>query len=101
MKKILLIVIIFAAYTGTFGLILTGCTNESSFDAHTCERPKELSPEMCGGTPIAWDCDWQMAYNEGKVIINRDSTGCITSIVKVNGEDSGHDQITIDVEGSK
>lgn len=92
MKKILFLIMLVGLFSCQ--------TGDTSTNIHTCELPSEISPEMCGGTPIAWNCDWQMAYNEGNVIINRDSTGCITSIVKVSGEDSGHETLTLDVKGS-
>lgn len=72
MKKLIIIAV----------LALSACQGRESVDYRYPQIPDDIPKTTCSGTPVEWDWDLQRAYNEGRVTLMLDSTGCLLGIVK-------------------
>jgi hypothetical protein len=53
---------------------------EVSYDEiYNCKIPDDIPKTYPSGTPVEWNCNWQRAYNQGKVRIE---------YVEIDGVDS-------------
>jgi hypothetical protein len=62
--------------------VLLGCGEHKEIDPYHPTRPAEIPATTCDGTPIEWDWEKQRSYNEGKLFVERDSTGCVILIIR-------------------
>lgn len=64
-------------------LFLNSCSNENkpTIDPYHPERPKDIPYTTCSGDTIEWNWKKQRAYNEKKLFLVRDSTGCVIAVV--------------------
>lgn len=61
---------------------LISCNQPSeTIDVHHPNRPSDIPATTCSGMQIKWDWEKQRAYNDGRLSVHRDSTGCVLAIV--------------------
>jgi hypothetical protein len=64
-------------------LLIASCASpEREIDPYHPTRPTDIPATTCDGTPIEWNWEKQRSYNEGKLFVERDSTGCVLLIIR-------------------
>ena len=59
------------------------CTTQknSEIDPYNPKRPADIPYTTCSGDTIDWDWKKQRAYNEKRLVIEKDSTGCVLMVI--------------------
>jgi hypothetical protein len=65
-------------------LALAGCTAAVSETENRAVRPGDIPATTCDGTPIEWTHKKQRAYDDGRLTLAKDSTGCVIAIITKN-----------------
>ena len=65
------------------GLGICSCSTESKteIDPYQPKRPADVPFTTCSGDTIDWDWKKQRAYNEKRLFIEKDSTGCVLMVI--------------------
>ncbi len=79
--------IIFIALIVTF----VSCENfkdKPSKHPHTyeCEKPSDIPDTLATGEKVDWDCDWNMAYNDGLVKVKYNADGTPRAVIMYDNE---------------
>lgn len=56
-------------------------SNNEIIDPYHPKRPSDIPEATCHGTPINWDWEKQRAYNQKKLFLHKDSTGCVLAVI--------------------
>jgi hypothetical protein len=64
-------------------ILLTSCATKDKpdIDPYHPQRPKDIPYTTCSGDTIEWNWKKQIAYNEKRLILERDSNGCVIMVI--------------------
>ena len=62
--------------------LLTSCNQPTQTrDVHHPARPSDIPATTCSGMEVEWNWEKQRAYNDGRLWLHKDSSGCLLAIV--------------------